>query len=59
MVEDWLTEVGLEDFFVCASGHGVGPSMTILDVFHEDQLKCTISYPSPLHSREQIVDIVD
>lgn len=58
--EDRLTEeTGLEDFVICASGHGAGPSITIIYVVHEGQLKCNISYPSPLHSREQIADIVD
>ncbi|KAL9679887.1 hypothetical protein QQ045_017758 [Rhodiola kirilowii] len=55
----WMAQVGLEDFVSCASGHGVGPSITITDTVHEGQLKCTLSYPAPLHSREQIVEIVD
>ncbi|CAM8913607.1 unnamed protein product [Rhodiola kirilowii] len=52
-------EVGLEDYIGCASVHGVGPSIAIFDTIRDGRLDCACVYPSPLHSREQMKDLVD
>ncbi|KAK2454742.1 hypothetical protein QL285_002274 [Trifolium repens] len=52
-------ELGLEDYFGCASAHGVGPSLAIFDAIRNGKLDCACIYPSPLHSREQIQGLVD
>uniref|UniRef100_A0A7N0TH80 Condensation domain-containing protein n=1 Tax=Kalanchoe fedtschenkoi TaxID=63787 RepID=A0A7N0TH80_KALFE len=51
--------LGLEDFISIAAAHGAGPSITFTDTILDGQLKFTVAYPSPLHSREQLVEIVD
>ncbi|RAL51710.1 hypothetical protein DM860_010428 [Cuscuta australis] len=51
--------VGLEDFVGCSSVHGVGPSMAVFDAVIDGELDCACVYPSPLHSREQMQELVD
>ncbi|KAK3005653.1 hypothetical protein RJ639_016023 [Escallonia herrerae] len=51
--------VGVEDYVGCASVHGVGPSIAVFDTIRDGKLDCACVYPSPLHSREQMQDIVD
>ncbi|KAK9289517.1 hypothetical protein L1049_009350 [Liquidambar formosana] len=51
--------VGLEDYIGCASIHGIGPSIAIFDTIRDGQLDCACVYPSPLHSREQMQELVD
>ncbi|KAK9921315.1 hypothetical protein M0R45_029828 [Rubus argutus] len=52
-------ELGLEDYEGCSSVHGVGPSIAIFDCIRDGELNCTCVYPSPLHSREQMQDLMD
>ncbi|XP_062005440.1 uncharacterized protein LOC133722577 [Rosa rugosa] len=52
-------ELGLEDYEGCASVHGVGPSIAIFDAIRDGRLNCACVYPSPLHSREQMQDLMD
>ncbi|KAK7392631.1 hypothetical protein VNO78_21075 [Psophocarpus tetragonolobus] len=52
-------KIGLEDYMGCASAHGVGPSIAIFDTIRNEKLDCACIYPSPLHSREQIQELVD
>lgn len=52
-------ETGLEDCIGCASIHGVGPSIAIFDTIRNGELQCTCVYPSPLHSREQMQDLIN
>ncbi|XP_028787410.1 uncharacterized protein LOC114743370 [Neltuma alba] len=52
-------EVGLEDYEGCSSVHGVGPSIAIFDTIRNGMLNCTCVYPSPLHSREQVLKLLD
>lgn len=52
-------QLGVEDCFGCASVHGVGPSIAIFDTIRDGELNCTCVYPSPLHSREQMQELVD
>uniref|UniRef100_A0A7N0ZTC9 Alcohol acetyltransferase n=1 Tax=Kalanchoe fedtschenkoi TaxID=63787 RepID=A0A7N0ZTC9_KALFE len=56
---DAYRELGLEDYVGCASVHGVGPSIAIFDTVRDGRLDCACVYPSPLHSREQMADLVD
>ncbi|MED6134066.1 hypothetical protein PIB30_034107 [Stylosanthes scabra] len=51
--------VGVEDYMGCASVHGVGPSMGIFDTIRDGRLDCVCVYPAPLHSREQMQDLVN
>ncbi|KAK7278683.1 hypothetical protein RJT34_23718 [Clitoria ternatea] len=51
-------EVGVEDYMGCASVHGVGPSMAIFDTIRDGSLDCVCVYPAPLHSREQMLELV-
>ncbi|CAI0391778.1 unnamed protein product [Linum tenue] len=51
--------VGVEDYMGCASVHGIGPSLAVFDTIREGKLDCVCVYPSPLHSREQMVEFVD
>ncbi|CAH9117664.1 unnamed protein product [Cuscuta europaea] len=51
--------MGMEDFVGCSSVHGVGPSIAFFDTIIEGQLDCVCVYPSPLHSREQMQEILD
>lgn len=52
-------EFGLEDYEGCSSVHGVGPSIAIFDTIRDGKLNCTCVFPSPLHSREQVLKLVD
>ena len=52
-------ELGVEDFVVCGSSHGIGTSIAIFDTIRDGKLDCACVYPSPLHSREQIQELVD
>ncbi|KAH0971679.1 hypothetical protein GBA52_023835 [Prunus armeniaca] len=52
-------ELGVEDYEGCASVHGVGPSMAIFDTIRDGALNCACVHPSPLHSREQMQDLMD
>lgn len=52
-------EFGLEDYIGCASAHGVGPSIAIFDTIRDGQLDCACVFPFPLHSRDQMQDLVD
>ncbi|XP_061353444.1 uncharacterized protein LOC133298205 [Gastrolobium bilobum] len=51
-------EVGVEDYMGCASVHGVGPSIAIFDTIRDGSLDCVCVYPAPLHSREQMQELV-
>lgn len=51
--------MGLEDFIGCASVHGVGPSIAIFDTIRDEKLDCACVYPYPLHSREQMQELVN
>ncbi|CAH9138435.1 unnamed protein product [Cuscuta epithymum] len=51
--------IGIEDFVGCSSVHGVGPSIAFFDTIIEGELDCACVYPSPLHSREQMQEILD
>lgn len=51
-------EVGVEDYLGCASIHGVGPSIAIFDTIRDGNLDCVCVYPAPLHSREQMQEVV-
>ncbi|MBA0767806.1 hypothetical protein Gotri_016662 [Gossypium trilobum] len=51
--------VGVEDYMGCASGHGIAPSIAIFDTIRDGWLDCICIYPSPLHSREQMKELVD
>ncbi|XP_047308275.1 uncharacterized protein LOC124911800 [Impatiens glandulifera] len=50
--------VELEDYANCASVHGVGPSIAIFDSIKNGCLDCACVYPSPLHSREQMEELI-
>ncbi|CAK9159827.1 unnamed protein product [Ilex paraguariensis] len=52
-------EIGLEDYIGCASVHNVGPSIAIFDTIRDGELDCACVYPSPLHSREQMLELID
>ncbi|CAL0326730.1 unnamed protein product [Lupinus luteus] len=52
-------EVGVEDYMGCASVHGVGPSIAIFDTIRDGRLDCICVYPAPLHSREQMLELVN
>lgn len=52
-------EIGVEDYMGCASTHGVGPSIAIFDTIRGGRLDCACVYPAPLHSREQMKEVVD
>ncbi|KAM3340717.1 hypothetical protein P3S68_028351 [Capsicum galapagoense] len=51
-------EIGLKDFIGCASVHGVGPSIVIFDTIRDGQLDCACVYPFPLHTREQMPELI-
>ncbi|XP_072999911.1 uncharacterized protein [Typha latifolia] len=51
--------LGVEDYVGCASVHGVGPSIGMFDTIRDGRLDCACVYPSPLHSRKQIEDLVE
>ncbi|KAG6500959.1 uncharacterized protein LOC121997503 isoform X1 [Zingiber officinale] len=52
-------EIGLDDYFGCASVHGVGPSIAVFDTIRDGKLDCACVYPSPLHSRKQIQELLE
>ncbi|XP_011077850.1 uncharacterized protein LOC105161748 [Sesamum indicum] len=52
-------KIGVEDYVGCASVHGVGPSVAIFDTVRDGKLDCACVYPSPLHSREQMNELID
>ncbi|KZV48964.1 hypothetical protein F511_09562 [Dorcoceras hygrometricum] len=52
-------ELGVECYMGCASAHGVGPSVAIFDTIRDGELDCACVYPSPLHSRGQMNELVD
>ncbi|KAK1422880.1 hypothetical protein QVD17_18169 [Tagetes erecta] len=51
-------DLSLDDYVGCASVHGVGPSIAIFDTVVDGQLDCLFVYPSPLHSREQMQQLI-
>jgi len=51
--------VGVEDYMGSASVHGLGPSMAIFDTIRDGRLDCVCVYPAPLHSREQMQELID
>ncbi|GMH09907.1 hypothetical protein Nepgr_011748 [Nepenthes gracilis] len=59
IADDESEELGLEDFVAYASVHGVGPSIAIFDLIKNGRLNCACMYPAPLHSREQMQELVD
>lgn len=56
---DLHQEIGLEDYIGCSSVHGVGPSIAVFDTIRNGRLDCACVYPTPLHSREQMQDLID
>ncbi|KAK7244880.1 hypothetical protein RIF29_39709 [Crotalaria pallida] len=56
---DIQREVGVEDYMGCASVHGVGPSIAIFDTIRDGRLDCICVYPAPLHSREQMQELIN
>ncbi|XLU46925.1 uncharacterized protein LOC107626381 [Arachis ipaensis] len=52
-------ELGVEDYLSCGSLHGIGTSMSLFDTIKDGKLDCAFVYPSPLHSREQIQELID
>ncbi|GAB2222840.1 hypothetical protein Droror1_Dr00016968 [Drosera rotundifolia] len=58
--EDYIfEELGVEDYVGCATVHGVGPSIAIFDTVRTGKLDCVCVYPAPLHSSEQMQDMID
>lgn len=55
---DLRQDLFLDDYVGCASVHGVGPSIAIFDTVVDGQLDCVFVYPSPLHSREQMQELI-
>ncbi|KAE8666311.1 hypothetical protein F3Y22_tig00112503pilonHSYRG00328 [Hibiscus syriacus] len=51
--------VGVDDYMGCASCHGIAPSIAVFDTIRNGLLDCVCVYPSPLHSREQMQELVD
>lgn len=52
-------EDGVDDYMGCASVHGLGPSMAIFDTIRDGKLDCVCVYPAPLHSREQMQELIN
>nr|XP_043608219.1 uncharacterized protein LOC122580016 [Erigeron canadensis] len=52
-------EFGLDDYIGCASAHGVGPSIALFDTVRDGLFDCACVYPAPLHSRQQIQELLD
>ncbi|XVF07640.1 hypothetical protein REPUB_Repub06bG0156800 [Reevesia pubescens] len=52
-------EIGLVDYVGCSSVHGVGPTIAIFDTIRDGCLDCACVYPAPLHSREQMQELID
>ncbi|KAM0059060.1 putative chloramphenicol acetyltransferase-like domain superfamily [Helianthus debilis subsp. tardiflorus] len=55
---DHERELGLDDYIGCASAHGIGPSIGLFDTVRDGQLDCACVYPAPLHSREQMQELI-
>lgn len=51
-------QVGLVDYMGCASVHGMGPSIAIFDTVRNGRLDCVCVYPTPLHTRDQMLELV-
>lgn len=51
--------IGLEDYVLCASVHGVGPSIAVFDTIRNGRLDCAFVYPGPLHSKDQMQELID
>ncbi|KAK9153648.1 hypothetical protein Sjap_001128 [Stephania japonica] len=51
-------ELGLLDYIGCSSVHGVGPSIAVFDTIRDGALDCACVYPTPLHSREQMEELI-
>lgn len=56
---DQQNQVSVKDYMGCASAHGIAPSIAIFDTIRDGRLDCICVYPSPLHSREQMQELVD
>ncbi|PQQ19078.1 uncharacterized protein Pyn_00589 [Prunus yedoensis var. nudiflora] len=56
---DMQRELGVDDYIGCASVHGIGPSIAIFDTIRNGRLDCVCVYPSPLHTRDQMQELVD
>lgn len=56
--EQALASAGVKDYIGCASIHGVGPSVAVFDSLRDGKLDCSFVYPSPLHSREQMDELI-
>ncbi|OMO82279.1 hypothetical protein CCACVL1_11992 [Corchorus capsularis] len=52
-------EIGLVDYVGCSSVHGVGPTVALFDTIRDGCLDCACVYPAPLHSREQMQELID
>ncbi|XVE61461.1 hypothetical protein DITRI_Ditri06bG0042200 [Diplodiscus trichospermus] len=52
-------EVGVVDYLGCSSVHGIGPTIAIFDTIRNGCLDCVCVYPAPLHSREQMQELID
>lgn len=52
-------DMGVKDCVGCGSAHGVGPSIALFHTIRDGQLDCACVYPSPLHSREQMLELVE
>ncbi|KAK8961243.1 hypothetical protein KSP40_PGU010076 [Platanthera guangdongensis] len=50
--------LGVEDYIGCASVHGIGASIAVFETIRDRQLDCACVYPSPLHSRKQMLELV-
>ncbi|KAE8676890.1 hypothetical protein F3Y22_tig00111575pilonHSYRG00053 [Hibiscus syriacus] len=57
--DDQQKLVGVDDYMGCVSCHGIAPSIAIFDTIRNGRLDCVCVYPSPLHSREQMQELVD
>ncbi|KAL6614123.1 hypothetical protein ACP70R_036393 [Stipagrostis hirtigluma subsp. patula] len=53
------SKAAVEDCVCCATVHGIGPSIGVFDVIRNGRLDCACVYPSPLHSREQVQDVLE
>uniref|UniRef100_A0A3B6ENV5 Phthiocerol/phthiodiolone dimycocerosyl transferase C-terminal domain-containing protein n=2 Tax=Triticum aestivum TaxID=4565 RepID=A0A3B6ENV5_WHEAT len=58
-VPDLQSKAGVEDYVCCATVHGIGPSIGVFDSIRDGELDCACMYPSPLHSRKQIQEVLD
>ncbi|CAN6716965.1 unnamed protein product [Malus baccata var. baccata] len=56
---DIQRELGVDDYIGCSSVHGIGPSIAVFDTIRNGRLDCVCVYPTPLHSREQMLELVD